>query len=165
SGSCGLNAGYGNAIPRAGGATAKLLNQALTDGAQAPDTSPPTAGKTDRIEPGHMSSILTASTRRMRDHFEPQDTDPQVQRRLRGTLERTDYAAFVSNREVIASALTRVDQQTFQRLAVAAATARARWAAEAIRLSESGSPATPDQIARLTAHRTAFEELAEAYEG
>ena len=111
-----------------------------------------------------MSSILTASTRRTRDHFEPQDTDPQEQRRLRGTLEQIDYAAFVSNREVIGATLSRVDLQTFQRLAVAVATARARWAAEALRLSESGSPTTPDQIARLTAHRTAFEELAEAYE-
>lgn len=38
-----------------------------------------------------MSSILTSSTRRSRDHFEPQDSDPQEQRRLRGTLEQIDY--------------------------------------------------------------------------
>ena len=45
-----------------------------------------------------------------------------------------------------------------------AARARGRWAAEALRLAESGSPVTPDQAARLTAHRTAYDELAEAYE-
>ena len=112
-----------------------------------------------------MSSILTSSYRRQNDHFEPQDIDPQEQRRLRGVLEQIDYTAFVSNREVIGAMLSQVDAGTFQRLAVMAATARARWVAEALRLSESGSPVTPDQTARLTAHRTAYDELAEVYEG
>lgn len=112
-----------------------------------------------------MSSILTSGYRRQNDHFEPQDIDPQEQRRLRGVLEQIDYTAFVSNREVIGAMLSQVDTGTFQRLAVMAATARARWVAEALRLSESGSPVTPDQTARLTTHRTAYEELAEVYEG
>ena len=112
-----------------------------------------------------MSSILTASSRRSRDHFEPQDSDPQEQRRLRGMLEQIDYTAFISNREVIGTALTGIDPGTFQRLAVSVATARAKWVAEALRLSESGSPVTPDQTARLTAFRCAFDELSEAYEG
>jgi len=111
-----------------------------------------------------MSTIMTNSTRRSRDHFEPQDIDPQDQRRLRGQLEQIDYTAFVSNREIIGPALSGVDAGTFQRLAVAVATARTRWVAEALRLSESGSPATPDQVARLTSARAAFEELAEVYE-
>lgn len=111
-----------------------------------------------------MSTVLTQSYRRQRDHFEPQDLDPQEQRRLRGQLEQIDYAAFVSNREVIGQTLSRVDVGTFQKLAVLTANARARWAAEALRLSESGSVVTPDQTARLTAARTAYEELAEAYE-
>ena len=112
-----------------------------------------------------MSSILTSSTRRSRDHFEPQDSDPQEQRRLRGTLEQIDYTAFISNREVIGSALSVIDAAMFQRLAVSVATARTKWVAEALRLSESGSPVTPDQTERLTAFRSAFEELSEAYEG
>lgn len=112
-----------------------------------------------------MASILTSSYRRQRDHFEPQDIDPQEQRRLRGLLEQIDYTAFVSNREIIAANLSSVDAGVFQRLAIAAATARAKWVGEALRLVESGSPATPDQTARLTAQRTAYEELAEAYEG
>lgn len=111
-----------------------------------------------------MSTIQTQSFRRTRDHFEPQDIDPQEQRRLRGLLEQIDYAAFTANREVIGRALTGVEPATFQRLAVLTATARARWAAEALRQSESGAPSTPDQIARLTSARTAYEELAEAYE-
>lgn len=112
-----------------------------------------------------MSKIATASWRRQNDHFEPQDIDPQEQRRLRGQLEQIDYAAFVANREVIGPMLAAADLAQFQRLAVTCATARARWVAEALRLSESGAPATPDQVARMTAARTAFEELSEAYEG
>ncbi|KQW82626.1 hypothetical protein [Brevundimonas sp. Root1279] len=112
-----------------------------------------------------MSTIQTSSYRRQRDHFEPQDIDPQEQRRLRGLLEQIDYAAFVANREVIGHALPKLDPAMFQRLAVMTAGARAKWVSEALRQSESGAPATPDQIARLTAARTAYEELAEAYEG
>ena len=112
-----------------------------------------------------MSSIMTSSTRRTRDHFEPQDSDPTEVRRLRGLLEQIDYTAFISNREVIAGSLSIVDAATFQRLAVTVATARTKWVSEALRLSESGSPVTPDQTARLTAHRNAYDELSEAYEG
>ena len=61
--------------------------------------------------------------------------------------------------------LPRLDAAAFQRLAVLTATARAKWVAESLRQSESGAPSTPDQIARLTSARTAYEELAEAYEG
>ncbi len=112
-----------------------------------------------------MSSIVTSSYRRQSDHFEPQDIDPAEQRRLRGLLEQIDYTAFVSNREVVGQMLKGVDSGTFQRLAVMTATARARWVAEALRLSESGSPVTPDQTARLTAYRTAYDELSEVYDG
>ena len=112
-----------------------------------------------------MSSILTNSVRRSRDHFEPQDLDPQEQRKLRGLLEQIDFAAYVSNKEVIGGSLSVIDMAMFQRLAVSVATARVKWVAEALRLSESGSPATPDQTARLTAFRGAYEELSEAYEG
>lgn len=112
-----------------------------------------------------MSTIQTSSYRRQRDHFEPQDTDPQEQRRLRGLLEQIDYSAFIANREVIGQMLPRLDASMFQKLAVLTATARAKWVAESLRQSESGAPSTPDQIARLAAARTAYEELAEAYEG
>ncbi|TAJ65278.1 hypothetical protein [Brevundimonas sp.] len=112
-----------------------------------------------------MSTIQTSSFRRQRDHFEPQDTDPHEQRRLRGLLEQIDYSAFVANREVIGQMLPKLDAAVFQRMAVVTATARAKWIAESLRQSESGAPSTPDQIARLAAARTAYEELAEAYEG
>lgn len=111
-----------------------------------------------------MSTIATGTSRRSRDHFEPQDTDPQEQRRLRGMLEQIDYTAFIANREMIGQSLSRVDAGSFQKLAVLTASARARWVADAVRLSESGSPMTADQIARLTAFRTAYEELSAAYE-
>lgn len=112
-----------------------------------------------------MSTIQTSSYRRQRDHFEPQDTDPHEQRRLRGLLEQIDYSAFVANREVIGQMLPKLDASMFQKLAVLTATARAKWVSEGLRQSESGAPSTPDQIARLAAARTAYEELAEAYEG
>ena len=112
-----------------------------------------------------MSTIQTSSYRRQRDHFEPQDADPAEQRRVRGLLEQIDYSAFVANREVIGQMLPSLDTAAFQRLAVMTATARAKWISETLRQSESGAPSTPDQIARLTSARTAYEELAEAYEG
>ena len=96
-----------------------------------------------------MSTIQTASYRRQRDHFEPQDADPAEQRRLRGLLEQIDYSAFVANREVIGSMLPKLDAAAFQKLAILTATARAKWVAESLRQSESGAPSTPDQIARL----------------
>jgi hypothetical protein len=61
--------------------------------------------------------------------------------------------------------LPKIDAPTFQKLAIMTATARGKWVAESLRQSESGAPSTPDQIARLTSARTAYEELAEAYEG
>ena len=112
-----------------------------------------------------MSTIQTSSYRRQRDHFEPQDIDPHEQRRLRGLLEQIDYSAFVANREVIGQMLPKLDAAMFQKLAVLTATARAKWVSEGLRQSESGAPSTADQIARLTSARTAYEELAEAYEG
>ncbi len=111
-----------------------------------------------------MSTTATQSWRRSRDHFEPQDTDPQEQRRLRGQHEQMDYAAFVSNREVLGQALGQVDMARLQRLSVAAATARARWVSEALAMSESGA-VTTDQGLRLQGLRATYEELAEAYEG
>ena len=84
-----------------------------------------------------MSTIQTNSYRRQRDHFEPQDIDPQEQRRLRGLLEQIDYSAFVANREVIGQMLPKLDAPTFQRLAILTATARAKWVAESLRQSES----------------------------
>ena len=112
-----------------------------------------------------MSTFQTSSYRRPRDHFEPQDTDPHEQRRLRGLLEKIDYSAFVANREVIGQMLPKLDASMFQKLAVLTATARAKWVAESLRQSESGAPSTLDQIARLASARAAYEELAEAYEG
>ena len=111
-----------------------------------------------------MSSSVTSSFRRQHDHFEPQDTDPQTQRRLRGQLEQIDYTAFASNTAVIAQVLGKSDSGKFQRLAVAAALARSRWVAEAVAMTEGGAAITPEQTARLAALRTAYEELAEVYE-
>ena len=116
-----------------------------------------------------MSSIMTSSTRRSRDHFEPSDSDPQEQRRLRGHLEQIDYTAFVSNREVIPQIMglgaNHTEPAAFQRLAVAAASARARWIAEALRLSEAGYSIGPGEAQKLAGMRAAYEELSEAYEG
>jgi hypothetical protein len=111
-----------------------------------------------------MSSTVTSSFRRSHDHFEPQDTDPQTQRRLRGQLEQIDYTAFASNTAVIAQVLGKSDGGKFQRLAVAAALARSRWVAEAVAITETGTAITPEQTAHLAALRAAYEELAEVYE-
>jgi len=111
-----------------------------------------------------MSSTVTSSFRRSSDHFEPQDTDPQTQRRLRGQLEQIDYTAFASNSAVIAQVVGKTDAGKFQRLAVAAALARSRWVTEAVTMTEAGAALSPEQTARLAALRAAYEELAEVYE-
>ena len=114
-----------------------------------------------------MSSIRTQSYRRSAlDHFEPEeDSDPQAQRRLRGQLEQIDYIAFAANREVLGAMLGAADANKFQRLAVAASHARARWLAEALALGEKGPAVSAAEAERLAGLRAAFEELGEAYEG
>ncbi len=116
-----------------------------------------------------MSTSVTSSYRRPRDHFEPTDLDPHEQRRLRGQLEQIDYTAFISNREVIPQVLglgaKHADPSAFQKLAVAAATARARWIGEALRMTQTGHTIRPDEARRLQELRLAFDELTEAYEG
>lgn len=111
-----------------------------------------------------MASTMTSSYRRVRDHFEPQDISPEDQRRLRGQLEQIDYAAFISNREIIGQKLGQADMAAFQRLAVAAANARAAWVAEALRLTSAAAAVSPEQAGRLAGLRVVFEELSEAYE-
>ena len=109
-------------------------------------------------------SIMTSSPRRTGDHFEPTDVDPQVQRRLRGYLEQIDYTAFASNKAVLGATLARVEGERFQRLAVAAATARAKWVAEAAAMTEAGPSLSEAQVTRLAHLRAAFEELSAVYE-
>ena len=111
-----------------------------------------------------MASTMTSSYRRVRDHFEPQDISPEDQRRLRGQLEQIDYAAFISNRELIGQRLGPADMAAFQRLAVAAANARAALVAEALRLTSAAGPVSAEQADRLAQMRLVFEELSEAYE-
>ncbi len=113
-----------------------------------------------------MSSILTQSYRRQKDHFQPEDMDPQEQRRLRGQLEQIDYTTYLANREIITHTMGEITSADFEKMAARTAQARARWVAEALRLTHSGSaqPA-PEHIARLTQARIAYEEIAEAYEG
>ncbi|MBO9543049.1 hypothetical protein [Caulobacter sp.] len=109
-------------------------------------------------------AIMTSSTRRTGDHFEPSDVDPQVQRRLRGYLEQIDYTAFASNKAVLGATVAHADAERFQRLAVAAATARAKWVAEAASMTEAGTTLSEAQVARLAHLRATYEELSAVYE-
>ena len=98
------------------------------------------------------------------DHFEPTDVDPQVQRRLRGYLEQIDYTAFASNKAVLGATVPHADGARFQRLAVATATARAKWVAEAATMTDAGATLSEAQVARLAHLRSTYEELAAVYE-
>lgn len=113
-----------------------------------------------------MASILTSNFRRNAlDHFEPDpDSDIQGQRRLRGLLEQIDYTAYAANREILAQTLGPTGLAKFQHLAIAAAGARASWIKEALSLATQGQALAADQVARLSALRTTYEELTEAYE-
>lgn len=112
-----------------------------------------------------MSSTVTNSSRRRGvDHFEPEDVDPQTQRRLRGMLEQIDYTAFASNKALIGQTLGHVDATRFQHMAVATAQARAQWVAAAVAMTETPRIPSHDQITKLAQMRMAYEELVEAYE-
>jgi hypothetical protein len=97
------------------------------------------------------------------DHFEPDaDIDAKAQRHLRGHLEQIDYTAYDANRKMLA-ALGKADSGKFERLATAAAIARAQWMAAALAASDGAHPASADQIALIAQHRAAYEELTEAF--
>jgi hypothetical protein len=113
-----------------------------------------------------MSSIVTSNTRRGgHDHFEPEAIlDPHEQRKLRGHLELIDYAAFAANREVLAQEVGSVDISAFQRLAVAAAHARAQWVELAVSLTQKAHTLSPEQVAQMASLRATYDELTEVYE-
>lgn len=112
-----------------------------------------------------MSVTRTGGYRRPNDHFEPEDqSDPHAQRRMRGNLDHIDYTAFAANKSVMSQALGAGDTRKFQRLAVAAAAARATWVAQALAVSAGGGKMSPQDLNQLTHLRNSYEELAEAYE-
>ncbi len=112
-----------------------------------------------------MSSIVTNTARIRSEHFEPEPAlDPAEQRRLRGHLEQIDFTAYAANQAVVAQALGRIELAKFERLAIAAATARARWVSAAAAMAEASSTITDDQVRQLSSLRQAYEELTEAYE-
>jgi hypothetical protein len=111
-----------------------------------------------------MSFTLTSTVRKVSDHFEPEaNLDPQQQRALRGHLEQIDYAAFAANQEVLAKVVGHADLDRFQRLAVAAAQARARWVAASIALTQKSETPSPEDVSHLATLRMAYEELTEVY--
>ena len=113
-----------------------------------------------------MSATRTFSaTKYAPDHFQPEDTDPQTQRKVRGLLEQIDYTAFASNKAVIGHVLGELDQARLQKLAIASATARAKWVSEALALADAGPGEALAQAGKLAQLRTAYIELTEAYEG
>ena len=63
---------------------------------------------------------------------------------------------------MLAKTVGHADLERFQRLAVATANARGRWVAHAIAVSQK-SESSAEDIAKLGAYRTAFEELTESY--
>lgn len=112
-----------------------------------------------------MSVSRTNSFRSRSDHFEPvDDSDPHAQRRIRGQLEQIDYTAFASNKAVVAQVLGQADALRFQKLAVAAASARAVWVSHALAAADTGGRMTPEDLAKLSHLRGVYEELTEAYE-
>ncbi len=114
-----------------------------------------------------MSTIRTNSVRRRNyDHFEPEmSDDPQVQKRMRAQLEQIDYTAFAANREAVGHDIGALDTDKVQRLAVAAAHARAAWVRKAMSLSDNAVLPTAAQIDELLIARMTFEELTAAYDG
>lgn len=99
------------------------------------------------------------------EHFQPTvHLDPQEERRVRSHLDQVDTAAFTANRQVLARTVGRVDAGTFQKLATAAAYARASWVSAALTMTEKSGPLAAADVARLASLRGAYQELSEAYE-
>jgi hypothetical protein len=112
-----------------------------------------------------MSATLSNYRRVVQDHFEPEGSqDPHAQRKLRGQLEQIDYTTFASNKGVISERIGRVDADKFQRLAVTAAEARARWISAGLEISQGPQAVTPSQIEHLAQLKSAYHELADVYE-
>ncbi|MFT3723857.1 MAG: hypothetical protein QM773_09745 [Hyphomonadaceae bacterium] len=112
-----------------------------------------------------MSFTMTSTVRKVRDHFEPEaNLDPQQQRALRAHLEQIDYAAFAANQEVLSKVVGHADLKRFQRLAVAAAQARARWVAASLALAEKSEAPSAQEVSHLATLRCAYDELTEAYD-
>lgn len=113
-----------------------------------------------------MSVRATNLRRTSGEHFQPDDpADAKAQRHLRGALEQIDYAAFAANKEVMGATLRHASLGHFQRLGKAVAQARALWTATALAMSESGRAPSAGEVAELGRLRTAYEELAAAYDG
>jgi len=113
-----------------------------------------------------MSFTMTSTVRKVSEHFEPEASmSPQEQRALRAHLEQIDFAAFAANSEILAKTLGHADIERFQRLAIAAAQARGRWAAASLALSQKSEAPTQQEIEQIAGLRRAFEELTEAYDG
>lgn len=113
-----------------------------------------------------MSFTMTSTVRKVSEHFEPEAAlDPQQQRALRGHLEQIDYATFAANREIVAKELGHADPEQFQRLAVAASHARARWLGASIALSSKGEALSAQDLQQLELFRKTYTELTEAYDG
>ncbi len=112
-----------------------------------------------------MPMTISTHARRATEHFEPEPVlDTQTQRQMRGHLEQIDFAAFAANQELLARTIGNMELERFQRLAVAAAHARARWVAAALETADRLEAPTPVEAARLAALRSAYEELSHAYD-
>ena len=98
------------------------------------------------------------------EHFEPSETnDPKTQRQLHAKLEQIDYTAYAANRKEITQSLGTVETGQFEKLAAAAARARCQWIAAALEVSETSRPGV-EQIGKLSALRTTYDELTQAYD-
>ena len=113
----------------------------------------------------HAMATVTSSFRRVSDHFEPDLVDdPAEQRKLRGYLEQIDCTVSQANKAVISRKLNHVTTDDFQNLALASAKARTDWVEASVGLAAAKRSLTPDEVKALAHLRTAYDELAEAYE-
>ena len=112
-----------------------------------------------------MGKIMTSSTRRVSDHFEPDLVeDPAEQRKRRGHLEQIDFTVFAANQAVIRKTIHHVTIEDFQNLAFSASKARTAWVDAAMSAARSRSPLSEQEVSRLSLLRSAYDELCEAYE-
>ncbi|MEJ0059210.1 MAG: hypothetical protein WDM79_06425 [Terricaulis sp.] len=113
-----------------------------------------------------MSSIVTSTSRRGGDHFEPEaQLDPHEQRRLRGHLEQIDYAAFAAKSRDAREGFRRDRYPHVRAPCGCGGASTCALVGTAITIAGPNQSPTPQQVAQLTMLRQAYEELTEAYEG
>jgi hypothetical protein len=113
-----------------------------------------------------MSSKIagTFNPRRVDHLMSDEMLDREARKALTKFTEGLDVAIFEANREIISQKLGELRRESFLRLAVKVAEARAEYTRTALELARHEGLPNPAEIARLRELRTTYDELVAAFD-